>query len=348
MVIKSMLGLLLASMVLAACASRIRSTPSNGIEAKPTQTVSVVISSPTNTSRSQEEVVTPSPVPVTNTTDLPAVEESTEATSIPEQGVEMSTRTRQIDGKKMVYVPPGTFQMGSSREQIEAIALLCEQYPDAWNKCQPDQFEREYPAHSVTLDAYWIDRHEVTNAQYSLCVQAGACRPSRLTDDDMYNGGESPVAGIPWSDALDYCSWAGGRLPSEAEWEFAARGPENLIYPWGNDFICDKGNFLDDSTACEDGYSGPSPVGSFPEGNSWVGARDMAGNVWEWVMDEFRVYPGASEAASKAVTSADTHILRGGSWGYTPAFVRAVYRYPVPPGVDYLAVGFRCAVSGEE
>ena len=238
--------------------------------------------------------------------------------------------------------------MGSTREQIEAVAPLCEQYPDAWNKCQPEQFEREYPAHTVTLGGFWIDRHEVTNAQYSLCVQAGACRPSRLTNDEKYNGGDFPAAGIPWRDAVDYCSWAGARLPTEAEWEFAARSPESLIYPWGQAFVCEGGNFLDESTDCEDGYSGSSPVGSFRQGDSWVGAWDMAGNVWEWVADEFSTYSGASETEANTVTSSDTHILRGGSWGYTPAFVRAAYRYPVPPEADYLAVGFRCAVSGEE
>ena len=332
--------------MLAACGSGLRSTPSTGTDAKPTQTVSVVMSSPKSTSLAQEEVVTPSPAPTLTAIDLPTVEVSAKAEGIPEGGTEIVTDTRQIDGMEMVYVPPGTFQMGSSREQIEAIAILCEQYPDAWNKCQPDQFEREYPAHAMTLGGYWIDRSEVTNAQYDQCVQAGDCRPSRLANDVKYNGMDLPVAGIPWSDAVDYCAWVGARLPSEAEWEYAARGSENLIYPWGNDFICDGGNFLDDSTGCEDGYSGSSPVGSFPEGDSWVGAWDMAGNVWEWVIDEFSAYPGASETEANPRASTDTHILRGGSWGYTPAFVRAAYRYPVPPEADYLAVGFRCAADG--
>ncbi|MCJ7661781.1 MAG: formylglycine-generating enzyme family protein [Anaerolineales bacterium] len=344
--LRSMLALVLAGLVLAACAFESASTPAGGFATTLSKEATNDVSPPTNTSRSQEEVVTPSPAPVTTTTDLPAVEEPTETTSISEQGAEMSTRTRQIDGMEMVYVPPGTFQMGSSREQIEAIAILCEQYPDAWNKCQPDQFEREYPAHAMTLGGYWIDRSEVTNAQYDQCVQAGDCRPSRLANDVKYNGMDLPVAGIPWSDAVDYCAWVGARLPSEAEWEYAARGSENLIYPWGNDFICDGGNFLDDSTGCEDGYSGSSPVGSFPEGDRWVGAWDMAGNVWEWVIDEFSAYPGASETEANPRASTDTHILRGGSWGYTPAFVRAAYRYPVPPEADYLAVGFRCAADG--
>ena len=340
--------LLPTSLVLAACASGLMLTPGTGTDAKPTQTVSVVISSPTNTSQPQVKVLTPSPALVTTSTDLPVEEPSPSAACISEGGDEVVTQTRKIDDMEMVYVPAGAFLMGSTREQIEAVAPLCDQYPDAWNKCQPEQFEREYPAHVVTLDAYWIDRHEVTNAQYTLCVQAGACRPSRLSNDDKYNGGDFPAAGIPWRDAVDYCSWAGVRLPSEAEWEYAARGPESLIYPWGQAFVCEGGNFLDESTGCEDGYSGSSPVGSFRQGDSWVGAWDMAGNVWEWVADEFSAYAGASVNEANTVTSSDTHILRGGSWGYTPAFVRAAYRYPVPPEADYLAVGFRCADLGED
>jgi len=348
MLLRSMLVLLLTSLVLAACSSEPTSTPTSGIAATATKAVANVTHLSTNTSVPQEEVLVSSPAPTSLATDILAVEESTEATGIPEGETEIITQTRQIDGMQMVYVPPGEFQMGSTRDQIEAIAFLCEQYPDAWNKCQPEQFERECPAHAVVLGGYWIDRSEVTNARYNQCVQAGDCRPSRLADDSQYNGEGYPVAGIPWKDAVDYCSWAGGRLPSEAEWEYAARGPENLIYPWGQEFVCEGGNFLDESTGCEDGYSGPSPVGIFPQGNSWVGAWDMTGNVWEWVADEFSPYPGASDGASNAVTSTDTHILRGGSWGYTPAFVRGAYRYPVPPEADYLAVGFRCAVSGEE
>ena len=340
--------LLPTSLVLAACTSELSSTPTNGIEAKATRTVSLVVSSPTNTSVPHEEGLRLTLTPTSTASDLPAVEESADATGIPEGGTEIVTRTRKIDGMQMVYVPPGAFQMGSSWEQLEGIALLCEQYPDAWNKCQPEQFEREYPQHTVTLDGYWIDRNEVTNAQYNLCVQAGDCGPSRIANDAKYKGAGFPAAGIPWKDALDYCTWAGVRLPSEAEWEVAARGPQGLIYPWGDEFVCEGGNLLDESTGCGDGYAGPSPVGSFPQGVSWVGAWDMAGNVWEWVADEFSAYPGANDAVSNAVTSTDTRILRGGSWGYTPAFVRAAYRYPVPPEADYAAVGFRCAVSEGE
>jgi formylglycine-generating enzyme required for sulfatase activity len=252
-------------------------------------------------------------------------------------------RTRPADGAGMVYVPGGTFQMGSSDAQIDAALALCEQYPDDYGKCKLAQFETEAPQHTVTLGDYWIDRTEVTNAQYARCVAAGACHESRLEGDPAYNGDDYPVAGIPWQSAMDYCAWAGGRLPTEAEWEYAARGTEGGLYPWGHEFDCSGGNFWDDVTGCDDEYPKPAPVGSYPDGASWCGALDMAGNVWEWVADAYGPYPAEPQTNPTGPASGSERILRGGSWGYHPPFVRTAYRYPVPPSADYLAVGFRCA-----
>ena len=254
---------------------------------------------------------------------------------------------RPANGMTLVYVPGGTLQMGSSGEQIAQALILCKQYPDAYGKCRSAGFEEESPQHSVTLDGFWIDRTEVTNGQYEMCVAAGSCNPSRLADDPAHTGEDHPVAGIPWQDAADYCRWAGGRLPSEAEWEYAARGPEGNVYPWGDEFTCKRGNFGDGCSRCDDGYSGSSPVGNFPAGASWCGALDMAGNVWEWVAGEFAAYPSLGEPLPGDKPPSDEGVLRGGSWAYCPAFVRAAYRYPVVPGANYLAVGFRCVVSGD-
>jgi formylglycine-generating enzyme required for sulfatase activity len=256
--------------------------------------------------------------------------------------------TRPSDGMQMVYVPGGSFQMGSTTAQVEVAGALCNETLDRRDKCDVANFIIESPQHTVTLDAYWIDRYEVTNVQYELCVGDGVCERSRLANNAVYNGDDYPVAGIPWADAADYCTWAGGRLPSEAEWEYAARGEGGFEYPWGDEFKCSGGNFYEADTGCEDSYAEPAPVGSFPEGISWVGAFDMAGNVWEWVADSFAPYPESAQTNPVNDVAGDKMVLRGGSWGYSQAFVRTAYRYPVPPSADYLAVGFRCAFSTEK
>jgi formylglycine-generating enzyme required for sulfatase activity len=258
------------------------------------------------------------------------------------------TRTRSGDNMTIVYVPGGTFLMGSTEAQIEAARTLCDEYPDDYGKCNQAAFGDEVPPHAVTLDSFWLDGTEVTNAQYALCVAEGACRASRLADDPDYNGDDYPAAGIPWQAAADYCAWAGGRLPTEAEWAYAARGTEGALFPWGDAFDCAGGNFWDDGTGCDDGYAGPAPAGSFPQGSSWCGALDMAGNVWEWVADAYGPYLAEAQVNPTGPSSGDERVLRGGSWGYVPAFVRGAYRYPAPATADYLAVGFRCAVSAAD
>jgi formylglycine-generating enzyme required for sulfatase activity len=255
------------------------------------------------------------------------------------------TWTRPADGMEMVYVPGGIFQMGSSDVQIDEALSLCRQYPDEYGKCQTASFADESPQHAVALESFWIDRSEVTNTQYALCAASGECRESRLANHSAYNGADYPAAGIPWQDAIDYCAWAGGRLPTEAEWEYAARGPGGHLYPWGNEFDCAGGNFWDAASGCDDGYPEPAPTGSFPDGASWCGAFDMAGNVWEWVSDAYGAYSDGTQSNPTGPLSGSDRILRGGSWGYHQPFVRTAYRYRVPPSADYLAVGFRCAVS---
>jgi Tol biopolymer transport system component/formylglycine-generating enzyme required for sulfatase activity len=267
------------------------------------------------------------------------------AASLPTLG---DTWARSTDGMTMVYVPGGTFQMGSTNAQIKGAMSLCDQYPDEYGKCKAVNFETESPQHAVTLDGFWIDRTEVSNAQYALCVADGACPESRLASDPTYNGDDYPVAGVPWQDAMDYCAWAGGRLPTEAQWEYAARGTASYVYPWGNEFDCQGGNFWDEGTGCDDGHPKPAPVGSFPAGISWCGALDMAGNAWEWVADVHSPYPVEAQENPTGPATGSERILRGGSWGYLPAFVRTAYRYPVPPTADYLAVGFRCAIPAGE
>jgi formylglycine-generating enzyme required for sulfatase activity len=253
------------------------------------------------------------------------------------------SRTRPADGMVMHYVSGGEFDMGSSEAEIAAALAQCEA-AQVGSHCERRDYN-EFPVHAVTLEGFWLDRTEVTNAQYALCVEDGACRPSRLAGNATYNGDDYPVAGIPWQDAADYCAWAGARLPTEAEWEYAARGAERRIYPWGNAFDCEGGNFENSFTGCDDGYAHTAPVGSFLAGASWCGVLDMAGNVWEWVADWYGDYPSAPGANPTGPASGDLKILRGGSWGYDADGVRAAYRYSVSPDADYLGVGLRCAVS---
>ena len=234
--------------------------------------------------------------------------------------------------------------MGLTDTELSAAYANCEQKPVNKVYCQR-RSNNETPLHQVTLDSFWIDTTEVSNAQYALCVDAGACNPSRLINHTTYNGDDYPVAGVPWQDAADYCNWAGGRLPTEAEWAYAARGPERHNYPWGDAFDCSGGNFGDDFTACDDGYANTAPVGSFPAGASWCGALDMAGNVWEWVLDWYGAYSSAAQTNPSGPPDGDQKILRGGSWAYDQESVRSSYRYAVPPEANYLGVGFRCVVS---
>jgi formylglycine-generating enzyme required for sulfatase activity len=238
---------------------------------------------------------------------------------------------RSLDGMIMVYVPAGTFQMGSDESD-----------PNAWTD--------EFPRHPVALDSFWIDQIEVTNAQYALCVADGKCEESAYAGDATYNGDDYPVVGVSRQDALNYCIWAGGRLPTEAEWEYTARGPDGYIYPWGNHFDCAGGNFGDAHTACNDGYDLTAPVGQFRGGASWCGALDMAGNVWEWVHDWYDdTYYGASPSQNPTgpATGSDG-VLRGGSCYNTQTDVRATKRYPYPPHDRNNLVGFRCTMSAEE
>ncbi|MBN1934899.1 MAG: SUMF1/EgtB/PvdO family nonheme iron enzyme, partial [Anaerolineae bacterium] len=254
-----------------------------------------------------------------------------------------TTRTRSKDGMVMVYVPAGQFLMGSANGDGDA-------YSD------------EKPQHTVTLDAFWIDRTEVTNAQYQQCVAAGACAASAYAGDGTYNGPQKPVVGVSWHDADAYCRWAGARLPTEAEWEKAARGTDGRKYPWGNEWdvrTTRRCNFSDKNdptgpsdTVADDGYARAAPVGSYPNGGSPYGALDMAGNVWEWVADWYDggYYANSPENNPKGPNSGSHKVLRGGSWYNDPQYVRAAYRYLTGPTYRYYSFGFRCgsAVSPGE
>ena len=244
------------------------------------------------------------------------------------------TQVRQADGMVMVYVLAGDLTMGSTDAQVEQAYQLCRNHD---SNCPRNIFEVEGPAHPVALDGFWIDRTEVTNAQYQRCVEAGKCAPSEYKDDARFNGGDQPVVGALWSDADGYCRWAGARLPSEAEWEYAARGPESRLYPWGSEWDASKANVK--------GLFQTAPVGSYPAGTSWAGALDLAGNAWEWVADWYGPYPSGRQVNPTGPASGEYRVLRGGSFDVEPYYARGTYRLKEGTNFKYSNYGFRCAKS---
>jgi formylglycine-generating enzyme required for sulfatase activity len=197
----------------------------------------------------------------------------------------------------------------------------------------------EHPQHTVYLDEYWIDRTEVTNAQYRWCVEAGACTaPVCETYDDAAKS-DHPVVCVSWYDAQAYCKWAGRRLPTEAEWEKAARGTDGRAYPWGNDSPdCIKAQY--------GGCAGDTvAVGTKPAGVTPYGALDMAGNVWEWVTDWYDadIYAQLPRENPQGSVSGPTRVLRGGSWNFAADLIRVANRYWSMPDAGNVYFGFRCA-----
>jgi len=221
----------------------------------------------------------------------------------------------------MVSVPAGEFMMGCN----EKVDKQC--------------FDAEKPSHKVYLDAFYIDKLEVTQGEYDACFAAGKCG-----ENHKYIGftdGRQPVVGVTWDDAKSYCAWVGKRLPTEAQWEKAARGTDGRIYPWGNGII-------DPSRAnYEDSKLGKTrEVGSYPTGASPYGALDMEGNAWEWVADWYDgTYYKTSPAKNPSGPDKGEHrVMRGMGWGTGAVLMRASFRYAyADPNLKLNGWGFRCA-----
>ena len=268
---------------------------------------------------------------------------------------------------------------------IPLVALLClattpapAPAPEiAWRPIEGGSFRMgslsgrpdEQPVHRVTIEPFAIARTETTVAQYRTCVVAGVCRAPLLEWDAVsdlgafYNWGapgrdQHPMNGVSWRDAVLFCSWAGGRLPSEAEWEWAARGAEARTWPWGEKAVRGGGeplaNLADESArkakrswtiviGYDDGAVGTAPVASYPAGATPAGVHDLAGNVWEWVANRYTPdYQSPPPPANRS-----QRVARGGSYISTPQMARSATRYPVAPALALDGVGFRCARDEE-
>jgi formylglycine-generating enzyme required for sulfatase activity len=270
---------------------------------------------------SAREINTQSPVPtltsvLKTTTQTPIIHTATE-TSIPTATLGVgATRVNENDGAEMVYVPSGEFLMGSEDE---------------------DAYKTEKPEHIVYLDGYWIYKHEVTNAQYQRCIEAGVCSGNL----GLYSENENPAVYINWHMAESYCEWVGGRLPTEAEWEKAARGDDGRTYPWGETRpSCGIANYY----GCR---SGTAPVGSYLDNVSPYGALDMAGNVWEWVADWYGAdYYAVSPYSNPTGPATGIYrVVRGGSWSNNAWYLRTSDRLSYKPDTTDQLCGFRCAFS---
>jgi formylglycine-generating enzyme required for sulfatase activity/C-terminal processing protease CtpA/Prc len=263
-------------------------------------------------------------------------------------------RTRPTDGGVMVQVPGGTYVMGSTEAEVNAALAECQR---SYQYCNLSFYRLEHPQHTVTLESFWLDRTEVTNAQYRLCVAAGVCAAPEVCDhgEPTYEDAaksDHPVVCVNWHEAQAYCQWAGVRLPTEAEWEYAARGEQRNLYPWGDTpgaalhNFCDQNcaeSFADETT--DDGHPRTSPVESYPEASSWCGALDMAGNVYEWVSDWQGAYGSEPQTNPAGPERGYERVLRSSSWLSFRDRARVATRDSIAPTSSAHHVGFRCAAD---
>lgn len=218
----------------------------------------------------------------------------------------------------MTLVPAGLFAMGSENGSQE-----------------------ERPVHLVELEAYYIDTYEVTLGQYRACVDAGGClEPVDAPGCVWYRAANEtePINCMTWYDASAYCTWAGLRLPSEAEWEKAARGTDGRTFPWGEEVDRSKANY-------KGGFGRAIEVGSYPDGQSPYGIYDMGGNVWEWVEDHYdeTYYSNSPRKNPTGPQAGVNRVLRGGSWCFIANAMRSTRRVPYYVATTDTDIGFRCA-----
>lgn len=288
----------------------------------PPATPTVLTSTPTATATA---TLTPSPEPTVTATPSP----------------QLPPAITGDDGVQMRLVPAGVFLMGSTQQGVDNAVRLCRD-SGANDPCSPGEFSNEMPEHAVTLDAFYMDVTEITNAQYRACVVAGDCAAPA---NQQYYGAsrydDFPVVHVSWYDANSYCQAMGERLPTEAEWEKAARGDDARLFPWGPAWDATRANTE------ERGGDRLQPVGQYPSGASPYGILDLSGSVWEWVSDWFDpAYYAISPAENPAGPAAGADkILRGGSFSNHVHYARATNRGFEAPNTASTYRGFRCVIS---
>jgi toxoflavin biosynthesis protein ToxD len=248
-----------------------------------------------------------------------------------------------IKPPQMVIIPAGPFLMGTSDEQIKVMTEN-EDWADEWRS--EDLFHAEQPQHTVTLSAFEIGNYPVSNFEYYSFIYNSGYRVPKNWIGFHFNDGEAahPVTGVSKTDALEYCKWLSKsvnfeyRLPTEAEWEKAARGIEGRIYPWGDNFDPWRCNTL------ESAKRNTTPCGSYsPGGDSPYSVADMSGNVWEWTSSFMQPYPYKENSDHEG--SKNKCIVRGGAWYYSHKLARCAARESVLPDYISPSLGFRLAHS---
>lgn len=262
--------------------------------------------------------------------------------------------------ERRVRIAGGQFDMGSTPSEMERAIKLCQREP-LGARCDGGALgetgvgpwiRAEGHAHKVTLADFELDRAEVPVRRYARCVAAGVCPPASFPSGDArYDRPELPITHIRWDDAAAYCAWSGGRLPTEAEWEHAARGRAGHTFPWGdlyNSHLTNHGAWSEDPSDASDGFAGLAPIGSFPDGATATGLLDMAGNAAEWVSDWYErdeegygYGRGAQVNPKGAPFGQRGHVVRGGSYREAAHWHRTAARRAWPYASR--EVGFRCA-----
>ncbi len=297
--------------------------------------------------------------PAGGATDAPV---ATAPSALPAPSASAAAAPEPTCPSDMVKIPAGQFFMGSDLREAK---------------------EDEKPSHNVKLDAYCMDLYEVTATKYKACSDIGKCRRaptevewpnisaedrklySPLCNAGVADRGDHPINCVTWQMADTYCKAQGARLPTEAEWEYASRGPDGRIYPWGDEpptakhlnacgtecvAWAKKHNIPQESLySADDGYAATAPVGKFPLGKSRFGPFDMAGNVWEWTADWYAPYTSATQTNPTGPTEPGDEkkrVMRGGAFnGSDPSWLRPAYRFAMTPALQSHGVGFRCAKS---